>query len=68
MNKKCYVIEYSKQLFEEVGDDIWSWIEINPKIEYFDNECDYNSRKTELENDSDIKIKGLYWGDLFKMQ
>ena len=68
INKIRYAIEYYDMLFEEIGDDQWGWIRGKLNTEYFEDECDFNKRVTDIEAYyDDYEITGLYVGEFRKI-
>lgn len=63
-----FAIEYSKLYWDDDCEGIYSSFEsIDTSKEYFDDECKFNSRLTDLYDDSDIKVVATFSGELLKI-
>lgn len=62
-----YVIEYCELFFEEDSDDKWGWVRGKIQKEYFDDECKFNQKITDIEdNYDDYEITAIYSGEIYK--
>ena len=63
-----FIIEYVELFFEEVGDDKWGWVKGELQADYFDDECKFNQRITDIEEHfDDYEITSLYIGEVSKI-